>query len=434
MGGGEQCLVSPVALVHVCVECHCVVISIHMIFERGSCCLCGRCECDRGLGRDDWGLGRGDGGLGKGGRGGRGSANTPRRPDCLNNILGVLLRFRQDFVGLIGDIKKMYNSVDISLFDQNCHRFLWREMDADRVPDHYALTTVTFGDRPGGAIAMIALRKTSEMSNQCPKAKKLIEYSKEEKVLGLSWDPQEDLFMFKVQLNFSRKMKNCFQGPYLTVGDIEKELPAVLSRRMILRQAASIYDPLGMVTPFTLKMKLLMRELVVDMSADGKKLGWDEAVDEEFYRKWKLLFKEMFEMEHISFKRCLKPKDAVGDPDLVVFSDGSMKAFGAVAYVRWHLMDGSIECTLVASKSKLAPLRKVTVPRLELCGALLSCRLRQFIEEEMEWSFDTVVHITDSEIVRGQIQKESFRFNTYVGNRIAEIQEKSQPSEEDWPI
>ncbi|XP_045115478.1 uncharacterized protein LOC123507035 [Portunus trituberculatus] len=407
-------------------------------------------------------------------------------PDCLN-ILGVLLRFRQDFVGLIGDIKKMYNSVDISLFDQNCHRFLWREMDADRVPDHYALTTVTFGDRPGGAIAMIALRKTSEMSNQCPKAKKLIECnsyvddlltsvvdhseahrlmkevehmlsmggfeikewtvsgdrnvslmhpkivdSKEEKVLGLSWDPQEDLFMFKVQLNFSRKMKNCFQGPYLTVGDIEKELPAVLSRRMILRQAASIYDPLGMVTPFTLKMKLLMRELVVNMSADGKKLGWDEAVDEEFHRKWKLLFKEMFEMEHISFKRCLKPKDAVGDPDLVVFSDGSMKAFGAVAYVRWHLMDGSIECTLVASKSKLAPLRKVTVPRLELCGTLLSCRLRQFIEEEMEWSFDTVVHITDSEIVRGQIQKESFRFNTYVGNRIAEIQEKSQPSEWYW--
>ena len=407
-------------------------------------------------------------------------------PDCLNNILGVLMRFRQDFVGLIGDIKKMYNSVDISLLDQNCHRFLWREMDADRTPDHYALTTVTFGDRPGGAIAMIALRKTAEISSQCPSAKRLIECNsyvddlltsvvdhseahrlmeevelvlntggfeikewtvsgdrnvslmhpkiveKEEKVLGLSWDPQEDIFMFKVQLNFSKKMKNCFQGPYLTVDDLEKELPTVLSRRIILRQVASIYDPLGMVTPFTLKMKLLMRELVVDMSADGKKLGWDEAVDEEFHRKWTLLFKEMFEMEYISFKRCLKPKDAVGNPDLVVFSDGSMKAFGAVAYVRWRLLDGSIECALVASKSKLAPLRQVTVPRLELCGAVLACRLRQFIEEEMEWSFDTVVHITDSEIVRGQIQKESFRFNTYVGNRIAEIQEKSQPSEWYW--
>lgn len=110
--------------------------------------------------------------------------------------------------------------------------------------------------------------------------------------------------------------------------------------------------------------------------------------------------------------------------DLVVFSDGSRKAFGAVACVRWHLMDGSIKCALFASKSKLAPLRQVTVPRLELCGAVMACRLRRLIEEEMERSFNTVVHITDSEIVRGQIQKESFRFNTYVGNRIADIQEK----------
>lgn len=408
-------------------------------------------------------------------------------PDCLNNIFGVLLRFRQDLVGLIGDIKKMYNSVDISVFDQNCHRFLWREMDVDRTPDHYVLTTVTFGDRPGGAIAMIALRKTSEMSDQCPNAKRLIECnsyvddlltsvgnhmeahrlmeevdlvlnrggfeikewavsgeknmslvhpnivdSKEEKVLGLSWDPQRDIFMFKVHLNFSKKMRNHFQEPYLTIEDLEEKLPIVMSRRIILRQVASIYDPLGMMTPFTLKMKLLMRDLVVSMNADGKKIGWDEAIDEESRQKWMLVFKEMFEMEHISFNRCFKPKDAVGNPDLVVFCDGSMKAFGAVAYVRWRLMDGSTECALVTSKSKLAPLRQVTIPRIELCGAVLACRLRQFIEEEMEWSFDSIIHITDSEIVRGQIQRDSFRFNTYVGNRIAEIQEKSQPSEWYW--
>lgn len=160
--------------------------------------------------------------------------------------------------------------------------------------------------------------------------------SKDDKVLGLRWDSQKDTFMFKVHLNFSKKMKNCFQEPCLTYEDLEKELPTVLSRRIILRQVASIYDPLGMVTPFTLIMKLLMRELVVNMDGDGKTFCWDEAVDEEFHWKWKSLFKEMFEMEYVSFKRCLNPKDAVGNPDLVIFSDGSMKAFGAAAYVRWH--------------------------------------------------------------------------------------------------
>lgn len=96
-------------------------------------------------------------------------------PDCLNNIFGVLLRFRQRFIGLMGDIKKMYNSVQISSLDQHCHRFLWREMNTKVKPEQYVLTAVTFGDRPGGAIAMIALRKTAQLLNDCPKATKLIE-------------------------------------------------------------------------------------------------------------------------------------------------------------------------------------------------------------------------------------------------------------------
>lgn len=89
-------------------------------------------------------------------------------PDCLSNVLGVLLRFRQGFIGLIGDIRKMYNSFQISSLDQYYHRFLWREMNTKRKPDQYTLTTVTFGDRSGGAIAMIALRKTAQMSKDCP--------------------------------------------------------------------------------------------------------------------------------------------------------------------------------------------------------------------------------------------------------------------------
>ena len=95
-------------------------------------------------------------------------------PDVLNNLLGVLMRFRQNRVGIVGDIQKMYNSVRISEFDMHTHRFLWRELDTNKVPDHYVLKTVTFGDKPGGAIAMLALRKTAQMSLKYPLATRTI--------------------------------------------------------------------------------------------------------------------------------------------------------------------------------------------------------------------------------------------------------------------
>lgn len=407
-------------------------------------------------------------------------------PDCLNNILGVLMRFRQGFVGLMGDIRKMYNSVQISSLDQHCHRFLWREMDTKRKPNQYALTTVTFGDKPGGAIAMIALRKTAQMSSDCPRASKLIESNsyvddlltsvetydeasvimqevdtvlerggftikewvisggkdlsflnprivgtQDERVLGINWNPQKDFFHFKIHLNFSKRVRNRLTEPDLMEEEIDVHLPLKLTKRMLLRQVASIYDPLGLITPFTLRVKLLMRELVLSIDNE-KRLGWDDAISSSEYDKWKSLFKEMFELQSLKFSRCIKPRNAVGNPELVIFADGSTKAYGAVAYARWKLSDGTNSSTLLASKSKLAPSRQITVPRLELCAALLSCRLRKFIEEEMDWSFDPITHLTDSEIVRAQIQKDSFRFNTFVANRVAEIQAKSSPSEWFW--
>ena len=73
------------------------------------------------------------------------------------------MRFRLGHIGVSGDIKKMYNAIHTSVIDQHTHRFLWRNMDLNRPPDHYILKRVTFGDRPSGAIAILALRKTAEM-------------------------------------------------------------------------------------------------------------------------------------------------------------------------------------------------------------------------------------------------------------------------------
>ncbi|XP_071519110.1 uncharacterized protein [Panulirus ornatus] len=84
-------------------------------------------------------------------------------PDMLSDLFGILLRFRQSPVAIVGDISKMYNSVLLSEVDEMTHKFLWRDMNTTREPDHYCLQTVTFGDRPSGVIAMTVLYKTAEM-------------------------------------------------------------------------------------------------------------------------------------------------------------------------------------------------------------------------------------------------------------------------------
>ena len=81
----------------------------------------------------------------------------------LNDIFGVLLRFLEKPVTITRDISKMYNSVLTSELNPMTHRFLWRDMNPDKDPDHYCLETVTFGDRPSGIISITALHKTAEM-------------------------------------------------------------------------------------------------------------------------------------------------------------------------------------------------------------------------------------------------------------------------------
>lgn len=87
-------------------------------------------------------------------------------PDLLNNLLGVLVRFREKEVAMMGDIKKMYHSVNIGIVEQHTHRFLWRDMDTGRLPDTYIIQTVSFGDKPAGTNATVALRKTTDLSQE----------------------------------------------------------------------------------------------------------------------------------------------------------------------------------------------------------------------------------------------------------------------------
>ena len=117
-------------------------------------------------------------------------------------------------------------------------------------------------------------------------------------------------------------------------------------------------------------------------------LGWDETIPPDYKRAWSTFFKDMNEMNSVINKRCLKPENCQGDPILVIFSDGSKDAYGACAYIRWHTTDGEYDSQLLLSKNRLAPLKKMSIDRIELCAAVINKRLKQTILNECRYKFE----------------------------------------------
>ncbi|XP_068214788.1 uncharacterized protein [Palaemon carinicauda] len=105
---------------------------------------------------------------------------------------------------------------------------------------------------------------------------------------------------------------------------------------------------------------------------------------------WVSYFCELFGTETLHFERNVKPTSAKGLPLLVIFSDSSTNAYGAVAYARWELESGAFESRLIVAKSRIAPSRQLSIPRLELCGAVLVCRMRKAIEDEITYKFSSL--------------------------------------------
>ena len=406
-------------------------------------------------------------------------------PDSyLNDLLGVLLRWRESPQVLVGDIRKMYNSIFIEATEQHCHRFLWRKLE-DREPDIYIIQRVNMGDRPAAAISSEAIYKTADMcQDSSPEVSNLLKHStyvddivhsvnsadeardlarkttdvlknagftikhwlfggessprvdldtppptansSKTQVLGVTWDSMTDTITFSAKINFSAKKKGICTGPDLTKEQVPRLIPATLTRRSVLEQTMRIYDPIGILSPFLLRAKILLRETW------ALKLGWDDAVPTGLRSRWITLFKEMFQLSQVEYSRCLTPPDAKGGPTLIILSDASDLAYGFSAYVRWELTDGSFWSRLIFAKCRIAPLRKLSTPQMELNGAVLSKRARKVIEKEMRMAFDQTYQLVDSETVLCMLNKVSTRFKLFEGVRIGEIQAATKGDMSSW--
>lgn len=191
-------------------------------------------------------------------------------------------------------------------------------------------------------------------------------------------------------------------------------------------QVMKLYDPLGILTPFLMLGKLLLRETW------EHKLKWDDPLPPPMTADWVRYFTSMCEVIGVQYDRCLTPLNAKGSPSLIILSDASEKAYGFASYIRSELQEGNCWCRLIMAKSRVAPLVNRSTPQLELNGAVMSERARQLIEKEMRFKFERVHHLIDSETVLHMLSKSSTRFKLYEGVCIGEIQAATDGNMEQW--
>ncbi|XP_052795874.1 uncharacterized protein LOC128228545 [Mya arenaria] len=225
-----------------------------------------------------------------------------------------------------------------------------------------------------------------------------------ERTLGLQWNIRDDAFFFDVHL--------------------KEKAP---TRRGVLSVASSLYDPLGFVAPVTLIPKLILQ------NACRQGLTWDQKLNESDIEKWCDWLTNLPKLSSVIIERCLKASDldiSSCNVELHMFSDASQYAYGAAAYIKIYDRQGNGKCSFVMGKSRLAPIKTVTIPRLELAAAVVSVKLFQMLIKELDTKGDNCYFWTDSMIVLGYVRNTSRRFKTYVANRLALIHELTSPN--DW--
>jgi hypothetical protein len=197
-----------------------------------------------------------------------------------------------------------------------------------------------------------------------------------------------------------------------------------LTKRVVLSLIARLFDPLGFVTPIVIALKCNFQELW------RLGLDWDEEIPHVIAEQVRQWLEGVSYLKGWKIPRCYfkKPWNLDG-LELHVFSDASEKAYGACLYLICRTSSGLVS-SLVMSKAKVAPLKRVTLPRLELLGAVLASRLVLSVRTAL-YLPDTIECRcwTDSMVVLGWIRGDPARWKQFVRNRVDQIQENTNPAQ-----
>ena len=198
---------------------------------------------------------------------------------------------------------------------------------------------------------------------------------------------------------------------------VSSKLDAQLSRRKVLSIIASVFDPLGLVSPFVLQGKRILQ----DMCLLG--LSWDEKLPADLQIRFEKWLSFVPRLQHLQIARCLKPVGFdIKNCELHHFCDASSTGYGVCSYIRLLDSSGTPSVNLVFAKSRVSPVKPVTIPRLELSSAVLAVKVAIMLDRELQYSSIDHFFYTDSKVVLGYICNSTKRFHVFVANRVGFIQ------------
>ncbi|XP_062699137.1 uncharacterized protein LOC134284320 [Aedes albopictus] len=400
-------------------------------------------------------------------------------PDMLVPLVAVIIGFREHRVAVGGDLREMYHQIKIVDQDKQFQRFLFRD-NPKETPRVYVMDVATFGSTsspcsaqyvkncnaedyaelfPDAAAAIVkrhyvddyfdsvdtieeAISRAEEVkfvhqkggfeirnwiSNSTEVLHSLGENgtvsavhftedktTAEERVLGMIWNPQDDEFSFSTK----------HREQHLPYFNGEKRP----TKRAVLNCVMGFFDPLGLLAPFTIHGRIIVQQLW------RSGCEWDEIIDDECWEMWMRWIDLLPQVESIRIPRCYLGSYSSSEVQSVeahIFTDASEHAYGCVAFLR-VVVGGVIRCSLVMSRSKVAPLKKQSVPRLELMAAVLGARMSRTLVDTHSLKINRCVLWTDSRTVWSWIRSDQHQYKQFVAFRIGEILELTRATDWRW--
>ncbi|CAH1725392.1 unnamed protein product [Aphis gossypii] len=384
-------------------------------------------------------------------------------PKLQTEISDVLLRSRFYKYVFVADIAKMYRQIRVR--DEDCvyQHILWRRSPEDEVQE-YQLRTVTYGVNSAPYLALRCLRQLDfEDGAKFPQAKGLLINNTyvDDIIAGADTVDgllavQKDLInlLQRGQLELKKWASNCdavlrcipvedqaVEPTFTPTEDANLKVLGVhwdptsdtfgyhgatsersTTKRVVLSTIARLYDPIGVLGPVLLWAKGFMQELWLE------KIGWDSPVPTSLVNKWLQFLDELPSLSHVSLPRHIDVRHAK-EVQMVGFADASQCGYAAIVFLRIADNLGHFHVYFITCKTKIAPLKSsqtdtsLTIPRLELCAALLLAKLLSHHFEVLNniIPINKVKAWTDSTVVLAWLTREQKQFKIFVTNRVAKI-------------
>ena len=346
-------------------------------------------------------------------------------PDLSSSLIGVLVRFRQERVAFMADLECMFYQVRVPVSQRDLLRFLWwPQGDVSKDMVECRMHTHIFGASSSPAVAKYALRKTASDNaenfslkalmtvkrcfyvDDCLKSVSGVEERycpcwRASQVDSEGWiqadavgQQQSTCLGFHSSIKESKKREgggselwgtSIWKGSgvlWAVESDVfgfhvnVPEKPA--TRSGILSVVSSVYDPLGMAAPVILNGKMIVQDLC------HLKLGWDDCIPDDVSTRWQQWLQTLPRLNDFVIPRCYVPEDfgVLFSVELHHFADACEFGYGCVSYLRFTNQLGWVFCTFAFGKSRVAPLKQMTIPRMELVAAVLAARV-----DVQEWTW-----------------------------------------------